>query len=62
MPWQRHSDSEIPVYEIGDIIDIAQLRITENKTQPPGYLSEADLIEKMEQYGIGTDASIPTHI
>jgi DNA topoisomerase IA len=32
MPWQRHSDSEIPVYKIGDIINIAQLRITENKT------------------------------
>lgn len=48
MPWQKHSDSEIPVYQIGDIIDIAQLRITENKTQPPGFLSEADLIEKME--------------
>jgi len=62
MPWQRHADKEVPLYEIGDIIDITSTKVTESRTEPPGYLTEAELIAKMEEHGIGTDASIPTHI
>ena len=47
---------------MGDIIDVKATRIVENRTEAPGYLTEADLIEMMEKNGIGTDASIPTHI
>jgi len=43
-------------------VSLFQAKLVECYTQPPDYLTEAELISLMEKHGIGTDASIPVHI
>ena len=62
MTWHNGSDKEVPEFKEGEIAKAVNSKIIEGVTQAPGYLTEANLIAKMEKYGIGTDASIATHI
>ncbi|ORX62280.1 prokaryotic type I DNA topoisomerase [Hesseltinella vesiculosa] len=62
MHWITKSDEYIPEFNKGEILAVKAIQMTEGKTSAPDYLTEAELIGLMEQNGIGTDASIPTHI
>lgn len=64
MPWLAISEDMriTSSISVGDEFVVGEVRLDERHTTPPDYLSEADLISLMEKHGIGTDASIPTHI
>lgn len=62
MTWHTSTDQVIPDFKVGEKVPVVGNKLSEGLTQAPGYLTEANLIAKMEKNGIGTDASIATHI
>ncbi|GBE59944.1 DNA topoisomerase III beta-1 [Babesia ovata] len=46
----------------GDQCEVANFSIEEGVTSAPPLLSESDLLDSMEKKGIGTDASMATHV
>merc|ERR1719230_1581409 len=55
-------DVMIPDFHNGEQVPVKSIGIGSHKTKPPPYLSESDLLSLMEKHGIGTDASMATHI
>ncbi|KAH6923707.1 hypothetical protein HPB50_005177 [Hyalomma asiaticum] len=63
MSWQAVAPEEaLPQLKAGTVVPIVQTKLAEQKTNPPDYLTESELISLMDKHGIGTDASIPVHI
>jgi len=64
MPWlslREDRDSMGNLEHVKSCL-IKEVSLAEDKTSPPDYLTESELISLMEKHGIGTDASIPVHI
>jgi len=55
-------DIHVPDFQKGEQAPIKECKVGSHKTRPPPYLSESDLLSLMEKNGIGTDASMATHI
>jgi DNA topoisomerase-3 len=62
MPWLVEGDQELPPLAGVKEVRIVDLALREGQTAPPDFLSESELISLMERNGIGTDASIASHI
>lgn len=60
-PYEKWSDTVLPPFTKGEEFPPVLL-MTDGETKAPAYLTEADLITKMDQNGIGTDATIHEHI
>lgn len=61
--YEKWNDSpELPKFTVGEQFEPTEAMMTEGKTSPPNYLTEADLIALMDANGIGTDATMAEHI
>lgn len=60
--WEGFEHSELGEYRIGERFSISGSNIVECETEPPGFISESELLGLMEKFGIGTDASMASHI
>jgi len=63
LPWMAVEMTPLPPnISEGQVFPVNDVALREGSTSPPDYLTESELIDKMEKHGIGTDASIPVHI
>ncbi|CAG9467801.1 unnamed protein product [Pedinophyceae sp. YPF-701] len=59
---EDEQETALPPLSKGEELPLTEVALHQGQTSPPGALTEAELIHLMEKNGIGTDASIPTHI
>ena len=60
--YDKWTNKSVPDLREGDVFVPSRLEMKQQRTRPPPYLSEADLISLMEKHGIGTDATMGQHI
>eukprot|EP01035_Chromulina_nebulosa_P021252 gene21252-27537_t len=60
--YEKWYANKVPVFKTGDDFILTTFLMTEGETTAPIHISESDLIKKMDDTGIGTDATIAEHI
>ncbi len=61
-PYSNWHQASLPNLQLGDTFAPHEVSLRSGHTRPPEKLKETDLIGKMEQHGIGTDATMAQHI
>ena len=62
-PYDKWTSSQnLPRFTEGEVFEPTEAMMSEGKTQPPGFLTEPELIGLMDANGIGTDATMAEHI
>ncbi len=61
-PYARPKEVKLPRVSTGDVLEVVNVSIVKRRTEPPPYLSEAELLSLMKRFGIGTDATMQEHI
>eukprot|EP00919_Chromeraceae_sp_WS-2016_P050937 GHVR01120711.1.p1 GENE.GHVR01120711.1~~GHVR01120711.1.p1 ORF type:complete len:540 (-),score=90.66 GHVR01120711.1:42-1661(-) len=61
-PYETWTGREVPNFLVNERLEPKTLNMTESQTGAPSLLTEAELIGKMDRYGIGTDATLHEHI
>jgi DNA topoisomerase I len=56
-PYQHPEESTMPALRVDQMIPVKDLRLTEDKTQPPRRYSQGTLIQEMERLGLGTKST-----
>ena len=57
---KENNDVKLPVLNINDEIDIKSLKSEQHFTQPPARFTEASLVKKLEELGIGRPSTYAT--
>lgn len=60
--YDSWSNNTLPTYHVGQQFTPTTLRLDQSQTAAPALLSEVDLLQKMENHQIGTDATQAAHI
>ncbi len=61
-PYEKPSEEPLPKLGVGDLVEVVKVEVKEGETEPPPFLSEAELLKTMEKLHIGTDATASQHI
>jgi DNA topoisomerase-3 len=62
-PWASWGGSEaLPKFQRNQTFHPQEISLHQGTTQPPPRMRETDLLAKMDEYGIGTDATVADHI